>query len=195
MPEPKKNTAFVFDIGLPSQANGAIFQVNPTLAAGDVKVSKDNGALANLATLPVVTPAGSKIVKVSLSANEMNADRVTVQFSDAAGSEWGDILYEIHTTTLTIDDPLTVGLVDEDAINEDSIEDGAITDAAFRVPDEETSRATGFMGRVNQMWRRAMNKQTMTSSQQKTYKDDGTTVATTQTVADDGTTQTRGAAP
>ena len=85
-----KGQAYTFYVSLLSQADKDIFQVNPTLAAGDVKVSIDGGALNNLATLPAVTPAGSKLVKVDLSAAEMNGDQINVVFSDAAGDEWCD---------------------------------------------------------------------------------------------------------
>ena len=87
---PVKGVAFTFYVALLSKADPKIFQAAPTLAAGDVKVSIDGGALANLATLPVVTPAGSKLVKVSLSAAEMNGDQICVVFSDQLGNEWCD---------------------------------------------------------------------------------------------------------
>lgn len=54
--------------------------------------------------------------------------------------------------------------------------------------------ASTFPQMVNQLWRRFFKKATMTSTQLKTYADDGTTVITTQTLSDDGTTQTEGAA-
>lgn len=44
------------------------------------------------------------------------------------------------------------------------------------------------------VWRRFYMKATMTATQIKMYKDDGTTVEATQTISDDGTTQTQGAA-
>lgn len=97
---PKKNTAYVFGISLPSQANSAIFHANPTLASGDVKISKDGGAFANLTNLPTVTPASGKRVEVSLTSTEMNADRITVIFSDQAGDEWSDVVAHIETTSL-----------------------------------------------------------------------------------------------
>lgn len=109
---PKKNTAFIMYLGLPSQGTAAVFQTNPTLAAGDVKVSIDGGALANLATLPVVTPAASKMVKLALSSGEMNGDNITVVFSDAAGAEWYDTIINIQTAVRQIDDlayPATSG--------------------------------------------------------------------------------------
>lgn len=109
---PKKNAAYVFGIGLPSQASAGTFQTNPTLAAGDFKVSKDGGAFANLTNLPTVNPSGGKRVEFSLTATEMNADNVSVLCSDAAGSEWFDVVVGIQTTARQIDDlayPATSG--------------------------------------------------------------------------------------
>jgi hypothetical protein len=109
---PKKNTAFIFYLGLPSQGTQNAFQSNPTLAVGDAKVSIDGGALANLTTLPAVTPASSKMVKVSLSASEMNGDNITVVLSDAAGDEWCDVIVNIQTSARQIDDLATQTSVD-----------------------------------------------------------------------------------
>jgi hypothetical protein len=54
--------------------------------------------------------------------------------------------------------------------------------------------ATTFPQMVVALWRRFFAKTTLTASQLKTYANDGTTVLTTQSVSDDGTTQTQGAA-
>jgi len=104
----KKNTAFVTYVGLPSYVNALVLQANPTLAAGDVKVAIDDGAPANLATLPVVDGDFTKRVKVSLSAAEMNGDNITVIFSDAAGDEWCDVIINIQTVANQIDDLDTI---------------------------------------------------------------------------------------
>lgn len=101
---PKKNTEFIFYVGLFSQANTKVLQSNPTLASGDVRVSIDGGAFANLTTLPTVAPASGKAVKVTLSASEMNGDNITVLFSDAAGDEWCDLIVNIQTTAQQVDD-------------------------------------------------------------------------------------------
>lgn len=109
---PKKNVAYSFHVPLPSQANTKVMQSNPTIAAGDFKVSIDGGALNNLATLPSVEPAGSKLVLISLSASEMNGDEIMVVCSDASGSEWCDVVVKIDTTARQIDDlayPTTSG--------------------------------------------------------------------------------------
>lgn len=100
---PKKGFPFICYVGLVSQSTGQ-FQSNPTLAAGDFKISKDGGALGNLATLPAVTPASSKSVKISLDSDETNADNLVIIGSDAAGAEWDDIFLNVQTTVSQIDD-------------------------------------------------------------------------------------------
>ncbi len=96
---PVKNQDFAFDVCLEDWGNPGLFKSNPTLAAGDVKISKDNGALANLGTLPSVSPASGKIVTVALTSTEMNADKVTIIFSDqTAPPEWSDYAVTIVTT-------------------------------------------------------------------------------------------------
>jgi hypothetical protein len=94
----------VFYVSLTSRSGTGSHLSNPTLAAGDVKISLDGGALANLATLPVVTPASSKLVKVTLSQAETNADNIVVLFSDAAGAEWCDLTVNLPTVSRQFDD-------------------------------------------------------------------------------------------
>lgn len=101
-----KGHAHAFDVGLPSQASVNTFQANPTLAAGDFKISKDGGAFTNLATLPTVTPASGKNVKISLSATELDCDLAVILCSDAAGDEWADVHIDIVTSSIAI--PFTV---------------------------------------------------------------------------------------
>ena len=103
---PKKNAAFVMYVGLRSQADTRLFQVNPTLASGDVKVSKDGGSLSNVTTLPSVI-GSSAVVKVELSSTEMNADNVTVLFSDASGGQWCDLMVNLQTAANQFDDLAT----------------------------------------------------------------------------------------
>lgn len=101
---PKKGVEFICYAGLFSQANTKILQSNPTLATGDAKVSIDGGAFANLSTLPAVTPASGKSVKITLSTSEMNGDNITVVLSDASGDEWCDLIINIQTSAQQIDD-------------------------------------------------------------------------------------------
>lgn len=95
---PIRGSSFTFYISLVSQADTDIFKTTVTLAAGDVKVSKDGGAFANVATLP--TEIGtSGVLSCPLSSAEMTADIITVKFCDAAGDEWQDAFIEIRTVT------------------------------------------------------------------------------------------------
>lgn len=104
---PKRGVEYIFYVGLVSQADAKLLKANPTLAAGDVQISKDGGAFANLTTLPAVTPASGKAVKVTVSATEMTSDNVTIVFSDAAGAEWCDLIINIATAARQIDDLAT----------------------------------------------------------------------------------------
>ena len=104
----KKGTAYIFYIGLASQADPRVLQASPTFAAGDVKVATDDGAPGNLSTIPAFDADFTKRVKVSLSAGEMNGDNITVIFSDALGAEWCDLIINIQTVANQIDDIATV---------------------------------------------------------------------------------------
>ena len=124
----KRATAWVGYISLVDQSDTKKMKSNPTIAAGDFKVSKDGGALANLTTLPSVTPASSVMVKIDLSATEMTADNVTVVCIDAAGAEWCDLVFNLQPSARQLDDlayPATsgrsmvvdaAGLVDANAV-------------------------------------------------------------------------------
>lgn len=109
---PKKGVEYIFYIGLTSQADTKLLQANPTIAAGDFKVSIDGGSFNNPSTLPAVTPASGKAVKCVLSTSEMNGDNIIFVASDAAGAEWCDQIINIQTSARQIDDlafPTTSG--------------------------------------------------------------------------------------
>ncbi len=103
MTAPQIGVAYTFTIGLVDSANRPQFKVNPTLATGDFKISKDGGALTNLATLPTPVPAGSELVNVALSASEMTfTDYANVVGRDAAGAEWDDVIVTIAPADGTV---------------------------------------------------------------------------------------------
>ena len=96
---PVKNEDFVLRVALADMNASGSFKANPTIAAGDWKVSLDGGALADLTTLPSVEPAASVLVKVALSAAEMNADVVSIVGVDQTSpKEWADFVLSIPTT-------------------------------------------------------------------------------------------------
>ena len=161
---PKRGVEYIFYVGLASQADTKLLKGGATLAAGDVQVSKDGGAFANLTTLPAVTPAAGKGIKVTLSATEMTADNVTVVFSDAAGAEWCDLVVNIQTSARQIDDlatptNITAGTITTatnvttvnglaaNTITAASIAADAITDAKVAA-DVTIASVTGAVGSV-----------------------------------------------
>jgi hypothetical protein len=95
---PLRGEAFAIQVALEDYWNPGNFKSSPTLAAGDVKVSKDGGALANLATLPSVQPSSRVLVMLELSSTEMDADIVTIKFIDQTNpKEWADLVITIPT--------------------------------------------------------------------------------------------------
>lgn len=97
---PNKNEDFITYISLDDYNIQGRSKASATIASGDFKVSKDGGALANLATLPSVEPAGSKLIKITLSSTEMNADNVAIICSDQTDPpEWCDRIITLVTTT------------------------------------------------------------------------------------------------
>ena len=101
---PLRNIAYSFYISLVAQSDIKLFRINPTIEVGDVKVSVDGGAFTNITALPIVTPAGSKGVKVDLSNTEMNGDHVLIQFNDASGGQWCDTIVEIRPLDMPLSD-------------------------------------------------------------------------------------------
>ena len=96
---PMRGEDFVVRISLADFSVGGSQRANPTIAAGDFKVDKDGGGLTNLTTLPTVDPAGSVLVKISLSAAEMTADVVSLVCIDQTSpKEWADFVLSIPTT-------------------------------------------------------------------------------------------------
>lgn len=96
---PKRGEDFIIPVALSDMSTPGSFKANPTIAAGDFKISKDGGAFANLNTLPSVSPASGIAVVITLSATEMTADYVFVQCIDQTSpKEWGDLAFGIPTT-------------------------------------------------------------------------------------------------
>lgn len=140
---PKKATQYIFYVGLESVASAGTFQTNPTLASGDVTVSKDGGTSAPIGTLPTVTPTGGKFVKVTLSSTEMDADNVTVLFSDAAGGEWKSLMINLQTAANQLDDVAT----NVSAILADTGTDGVVvasgSKAGYSLASDQSSVTVG----------------------------------------------------
>lgn len=210
----KKNTAYIVYVDLVSQADTKLFKVTPTIAAGDFQVSIDGAAFANLATLPVVTPAGGSAVKINLSAAEMNGDNIHVQCRDAAGAEWCDLSFNIQTAARQVDDlayPATTGrsmvvdaagLVDANVVKMGPTGAGTAQTAGDLVGGLLSAQAEPVQGtpaanasvivKISHLYKAWRNRSTQTGSQYAVYNDDAVTVDHKATFSDNGTTADRG---
>jgi hypothetical protein len=69
-----------------------------TPAAGDVKISKDGGAAANVTNLPVaITMGNTAMWDYSLTATEMQAAKVRITVADSATKAVEDTFFEVDT--------------------------------------------------------------------------------------------------
>jgi hypothetical protein len=94
------------------------FKTGATLATGDVKISKNNGAFINIATLPTINGAW---MEVTLSASEMEAGRIKVQIIDQTATkifedtgailntDLEDIIWDARLTGATHNEPTSSG--------------------------------------------------------------------------------------
>ena len=97
---PIKNQAYSFSVSLYSKSTGGLM-LDPTIEAADFNITTDGGALAPLTNTPTVSPAGSGIVKLELTAEEVGNKQFTVIMSDASGEEWRDMRYHESVTDFT----------------------------------------------------------------------------------------------
>jgi hypothetical protein len=95
MDEPLAGEAYAMEIGLYSFASPGTFQVNPTITAGDFTLYRNGVLMGNLATLPVVRPAGGSVVYLVLAAQEVVSPLTLIQGHDP-DAEWGDIQIPLH---------------------------------------------------------------------------------------------------
>jgi len=109
-----------------------------------------------------------------------SSEQITVDWTD------GGRLDTIVDSILT--DTGTDGVVVADKTGFKLASDGLDT-VATTAP---SGVASNFREMLVQVWRRFFKKSTLTSTELKTYADNGTDVLTTQTVSDDDTTQTQG---
>ena len=95
----KYGEAFTFRAPIPKAGSTDLAaSADWTPAAGDVKVSKDGGNVANITSLPTaVGGTGSVTWNWILSATEMQAAQIIIQVVDSATKAVEDQFFEIHT--------------------------------------------------------------------------------------------------
>jgi hypothetical protein len=147
-----------------------------TPAAGDVKVSKDDGAFANVGTLP--TAVGNHW-KFTLSATEMEAARVVVQVVDSATKAVEDQSYIITTYG---------NASAQHAFDLDTALTGYTVSDLAAVP----AANAGWLDALSFLFMGLRNKRETTATTDIIRKDDASTAAGTSTISDNGTTFTKG---
>lgn len=155
----------------------------------------------------VVTKTGYELTSVydaiktaaqqsSLSAVAAKVDAVKVDTSAVAAVDFAGLtsaLGAIDTSALgSLTDVL--GSLDASAIA--SLSDGivAVRAGVSALPAVTKTALEVAGGYLERLHRRAYGKAAMTATELKVFADDGVTAVTTQTLSDDGTTQTQGAA-
>ena len=137
---PKYATAYSFNIEFISTSTGQVL-TSPTLAAGDILVSTDDGNYNNIAVLPVVSGDSTKTYVVNLSISEMTGSKVSIELHDVAGNQWTDQFYSFDIPTQNIDDvPINAGLLD---VNVEQIDNSA--EAATKLKTSSRSIVSGIV--------------------------------------------------
>lgn len=142
---PIKNAQFVFEMSLTDTSDTNVFVTSPTIEAGDVTVYQDGALDGNIDSLPSEI-GSSGVLTVTLSAAEMNADRVVVRFHDqTASEEWQDALITIRTVLAT-----TVSDFDEstDEVDIGSVRGAAVTSTADFQADATAANQTTIQNRL-----------------------------------------------
>ena len=97
---PVKGQAMDFVIALEDYANPGNFKSNPTLAAGDFKISIDDAAFTTDYITASVDPASSVSVQIELTTDGTNGDKIMVVGIDQTSpKEWSDFAICILTTS------------------------------------------------------------------------------------------------
>lgn len=101
MSQPIIGLQYTFKLGLDDRTNPGRFKTSPTIGTSDFFVSVNGGVLTVLTNTPTVTPSGSAIVAITLTASEMWAPDPVV-FGTSSASQWNDVIVPVYTVTDSI---------------------------------------------------------------------------------------------
>ncbi len=178
-------------------ATAGVPTVDTKYVTGTLQTTKDLGALnvTNVNTLAGHDPGAtigtgtSTLTQSQVTGGAFALNSSSFAFNAALDFTTTQKAATIARVTLTdTTTTLTNGITVSDKTGFKLASDG-LDSVAITAP---SGVASNFREMIVQVWRRFFKKSTLTSTQLKTYADDGTTLVTTQTVSDDGTTQTQG---
>jgi len=101
MSQPIIGQSYSFRLGLDDVNSPGMFKRAPTIGTSDFTVSISSAPFVKLTNAATVTPSGSAIVQVTLTASEMWAPDPVV-FATSSAHEWNDVVVDIHTVTDTL---------------------------------------------------------------------------------------------
>ena len=96
MSQPTIASTYQFRVSLVDSSNPGQFKTAPTIGTSDFCISINGAAFAKLTVPATVTPSGTAIVQITLSASEMWAPDPVV-FGTSSSHQWSDIMVDIHT--------------------------------------------------------------------------------------------------
>jgi len=184
-----------------NDANGAAIATAasvPTLAgiASTVAsaITADHGSgsytTANVSSLATTSQLASSSATILAAIPSISTLATTSQLEDSVVALLTQVNLAIATSAAILDDTGTSGVVVAAASKTGY---GLASDGLDSISTTAPSgAASNFRQMVVQTWRRLFKKTTLTSTQLKTYADDGTTVVTTQAVTNTGGTETVG---
>lgn len=186
-----------------------------TPAAGDVKISKDGGAAANVTNLPTAIAMGNTAMwDFSLTATELQAAYIIVTVADSVtkavedqsfviqtfGDASAELAFDLDSATVTLaDNGLTAAKIATDAITSDELATSALNEIADAVLDRaiaEPSTIHAWPASIRTILQTlgvlSRNKKTQTNAVQTIRNDADSATLWTYSAADDGTTTTKG---
>ncbi len=158
----------------------------------DGSVGSVTGAVGSVTTAVTVgTISSGVIAAATFAANAINAAALAADAATQIRDAVTGGAYALDT-----DANGRVRIVDGTSAGELDTNAGLVKLASDGLDSISTTAPSGvasnFREMLVQVWRRFFKKSTLTSTQLKTYADNGSDILTTQTVSDDGTTQTQG---
>lgn len=173
----------------------AVLPTNSSIAATVASaITADHGSgaytTANVSSLATTAQLASSSATLLAAIPSISTLATTSQLAASSAALLTQVNLAIATSAAILDDTGTSGVVVATASKTGyALASDGLDSISTTAP---SGVATNFRQMVVQTWRRLFKKTTLTSTQLKTYADDGTTVVTTQAVTNSGGIETVG---
>lgn len=160
-----------------------------TPATGDVKVSKDQGSVANITTLPTaVAGTGSVLWDFSLSATEMQAAEIVVQVVDSATKAVKDNVFVVQTYGNAS------AQIQFDLGSNNVFSSNTIAEMSQATPPASPTAEQALNYLYREVVRNKVIVDTNTNNEKQVFADDGTTILYKKSLTDASSVTTIGEA-